>query len=382
MPDITDVQPAFIQALTNYSAKDFRRAYTDAIGPGVDSQKSFRVTAGGGNVVNVTGGTAYAAAVGTPDGGLYRIRTESTNTAVTVAANTSGSNPRLDQIILRVYDTSIDPGAGANKAAIEVVTGDNTVAGATLDNRSGARNLSTFLATGTRSVLLLADVLSPVSSGAIAASNIRDRRQYFEGTAIPDASFTTSPQSGADFAIFQPLPGLQVIPTTLDNGYSGGQSAALCYLDRKITATNFYWNYRQAGTATTFTGFCAICDASGRPIVSATQAMTGAATTTQVWNPSFSSTTFYPGLYYLYWGGAPTTAGPAMQGMMINMNNQSAGGAGGTGVLAPAPRMFLKLTGQATPAAMPSGGTILGMSDQANNAAVNIQPVPLVAIYG
>lgn len=84
----------------------------------------------------------------------------------------NGTNPRIDQVILRWNDSSIPTGTG-NVPTIEVLTGTAT-SGATLDNRLGAAALP-------NDCLRLADVLMPISSTTVTTANIRDRRPWARG---------------------------------------------------------------------------------------------------------------------------------------------------------------------------------------------------------
>ena len=77
------------------------------------------------------------------------------------------SLPRLDQVVLRVYENTHD-GSGLNTARIETVDGTAT-AGATLANRNGAAALPA-------SSIRLADVLIAAASSSIPSGNISDRR--------------------------------------------------------------------------------------------------------------------------------------------------------------------------------------------------------------
>lgn len=87
----------------------------------------------------------------------------------------NGTNPRIDQAILRWNDTSIPTGAG-NVPTIEVLTGTAT-SGATLDNRLGATALP-------NDCVRLADVLMPISAASVTTANIRDRRPWARGACV------------------------------------------------------------------------------------------------------------------------------------------------------------------------------------------------------
>lgn len=98
--------------------------------------------------------------------GNYTVAPHSTDANLTFTTP-HATLPRIDQILLRVYDDSHD-GLGLNKPTLEVLAGTAT-AGATLDNRSGAAALP-------NTAMLLADVLVPATATTLTNSQIRDRR--------------------------------------------------------------------------------------------------------------------------------------------------------------------------------------------------------------
>jgi len=102
--------------------------------------------------------------------GLGHVYNDATANVVVTASN--GTNPRIDQIILRWNDTSIPTGSG-NVPTLEVLTGTAT-SGATLDNRTGAAALP-------NDCLRLADILVPAASSSVTTANIRDRRPWARG---------------------------------------------------------------------------------------------------------------------------------------------------------------------------------------------------------
>lgn len=150
-----------------------------ALQEGVLNAGDFKVTAAaaGGQRVDVAAGVALVKGdSGTPGTGLSQglyaqVNDASIASAVTLNAS-DGTNPRVDQIILTVNDSS-DLGSAGNTPTLSVVTGTPT-AGATLDNRSGAGALPS-------NAIRLADVLVPAGSTAVTAGNVRDRRQWARG---------------------------------------------------------------------------------------------------------------------------------------------------------------------------------------------------------
>jgi hypothetical protein len=105
--------------------------------------------------------------------GMGHVTNDAVANVTVTAAN--GTNPRIDQIILRWNDTSIPTGSG-NVPTLEVLAGTAT-SGATLANRTGAASLP-------NDCLRLADLLIPQSSTTISNTQIRDRRPWARGAYI------------------------------------------------------------------------------------------------------------------------------------------------------------------------------------------------------
>lgn len=146
---------------------------------GVLGAGDMKVTAaaGGGRRVDIAAGAAFVkgdsgvAALGITQGLFVVVNDAAIANAVTL--NTSdATNPRIDQICLRVRDSS-DLATGADDSTFLVVTGTPT-AGATLSNRNGALALP-------NDHVRLADVLVPAGSAATSAGNIADRRPWARG---------------------------------------------------------------------------------------------------------------------------------------------------------------------------------------------------------
>lgn len=122
--------------------------------------------------VDIAAGAAWVKGdSGTPAMGLSQglfsvVNDAAVSNAVTLPA-AHATNPRLDQIVLKVRD-SADLGSGADDAIFDYVQGTPT-AGATLLNRNGAAALP-------NDCLRLADVLVPAAATNLVAANIRDRR--------------------------------------------------------------------------------------------------------------------------------------------------------------------------------------------------------------
>jgi hypothetical protein len=133
--------PEFLQTKT-YAAMRLRQVWLDLpVQEGVVGANDLKVAqraAGGANMsVDIAAGSAFVQGDTTSRQGLYHAYNDAlVNLAI---GNNSTGNPRLDQIICRVYDSQ-DGLAGADQATLEVVPGTAT-AGATLDNRNGAAAL-------------------------------------------------------------------------------------------------------------------------------------------------------------------------------------------------------------------------------------------------
>lgn len=159
--------PLWLQT-KSYDARSLRKPFADLLSPGVEDVSSFNVSINSGLQLSIAAGTAYVPGLNVADQGMYRVYTTA---AVLVTAQAHHATlPRLDQVIIRVMDSTHDA-SGFNEARIEIVPGTPT-SGATLTNRSGAANLTT-LGEASKNVLHLFDVLVPAGSGAVT---LRDKR--------------------------------------------------------------------------------------------------------------------------------------------------------------------------------------------------------------
>lgn len=116
-------------------------------------------------------GTSGVAALGLSQGLFMVINDAAITTAVTLASG-HATLPRIDQICLKVEDSS-DLGSGADQVTVVAVAGTAT-SGATLDNRNGAAALPA-------NHFLLADQLVPAAASSLLAANTRDRRAWARG---------------------------------------------------------------------------------------------------------------------------------------------------------------------------------------------------------
>ena len=190
--------PAFNDA-KSYGFEWLRALLETHLQEGVFAAGDCKVTAAaaGGMRVDVAAGmAAIKGDSGVPGTGLSQgLYLVVNDAAIANALTFSASHatlPRLDQVVLRVRDSS-DLGSGADDAVLEIVEGVAT-AGATLDNRTGAAALP-------NDRLRLADVLIPAASVAVAAGNVRDRRPWARGAyrrIIRNAIYSTASSTRAD----------------------------------------------------------------------------------------------------------------------------------------------------------------------------------------
>lgn len=179
--------PEFLQTRT-YSAQQLRH-YLSKLGvqEGVYGPADLKVVqrgAGANMSVDVGAGDAMIQGDDVTRQGMYHLVNDATLNAAVSAAH--GSLPRVDQIIARIYDSTIS--GVSDVPTIEVVAGTPT-SGATLDNRSGAAALP-------NNAIRLADVLVPAASASVTTANIRDRRQWATGAhAIGSATLNANTTS-------------------------------------------------------------------------------------------------------------------------------------------------------------------------------------------
>lgn len=169
---ILSPDPLYLQT-KSYTAQADRKPFADFLNPGVVNFGDYAVTVVSGMTLQIAAGAAWVAGQNISDQGYYR---QYMSGAVQLACTAAhGTYPRLDQVILRVLDNAAD-GSGVEEARIEIVPGTPS-AGATLDNRTGAANLTTLLETS-KSLLLLSDVLVPAQASSLVSGNLRDKRPF------------------------------------------------------------------------------------------------------------------------------------------------------------------------------------------------------------
>lgn len=195
--------------MASADAIDFRRLLLDSdLQAGVMGAGEYIVAQTGVASMNVTvsGGVAWVKGTNSVRQGLYDLYNDS-SVSLNIGANSSG-NPRLDQIILRVYDSS-DGGNNQDAGAVEVLAGTPTAA-ATLNNRNGAAALPS-------SSVLLADILVANGAASITNSVIRDRRPWARGFFAQTGGFTVNGAAGSSVA----APGTTIPEMSITGEFTG-----------------------------------------------------------------------------------------------------------------------------------------------------------------
>jgi hypothetical protein len=184
-------KPEFLQT-QQYPAKEFREMFLDVpLQEGVFDPLDLKVVqrgAGANMSVDVAAGAAWVKGDTISRQGMYHMYSDAVANIV-VASNSSG-NPRIDQIVARVYD-STDGAAAQDNGAVEMLQGTAS-AGATLTNRTGAAALP---ATAIR----LADILVANGAASITSANIRDRRPWSRGAGVQVVRRANA-AAGSDYA--------------------------------------------------------------------------------------------------------------------------------------------------------------------------------------
>lgn len=174
-----ELDPLFLDGLTNaFSGQAARQAFA-SLQAGVMGAGDLKVTPGAGQreLVAAAGiGLVQGNNVGVLAQGLYQALNDAAKSSTLWEAGGPGAaalNPRLDQIVGRVWDSQADGGSGLRKWRLAVIPGAETN-GVTLDNRSGVAMLPP-------NCLLLADVITRPGMTVYPAVDIRDRRPWARG---------------------------------------------------------------------------------------------------------------------------------------------------------------------------------------------------------
>lgn len=348
--------PEFLQTRT-YDAQDLRMLVDQMqFGEGVMGRDDFRViqrVAGANMSVDIEPGDVFVRGDDVARQGFYRVVNDARANLAIAAAH--ATLPRLDQIVARVYDSSVT--GSSDIPALESIAGTAT-GGATLDNRTGAASLPA-------GACLLADVLVAAADTSITTAEIRTRRPFAVPLVPPlltDVDMVTMQATG------QAIQFNTVMSHALHDLM---QSAALFTLPRRIVgATRVRWRYHQDSPAAAGNWVIGIADASGRLIVNTgSVAFTGANSSYQEVSAAIAATTLEAGPYYVFLG-LDTTAGQAYSAgiTMIQGAGQAPGFARNLGLRSAS-------GGVTVPA------TILGLTDLAGiTADTQVPPVPQIAL--
>lgn len=219
--------PLYLQTKGYPAQSDRALIESLAPGEGVLGTRDFSPGAGSGLSISLARGRAVIYGNYESDQGAYIVISDSSSQA-TVNPNSSGL-PRIDQVILRVYDSY--SGSYGDSANIEVITGTPTVS-ASLLNRNGAGSLPP-------NSIRLADVIVASGDSSISLSEIQDRRPL----AIRSTQATNNPY-------FPSYPILSSI-TGSQTGFIPNNSKVwhTFYLQEKVTLNYFRWKYYQPGVA-------------------------------------------------------------------------------------------------------------------------------------
>lgn len=187
---MTVLAPEFLQT-TKYSAQRMRQlmATGGMIQEGIYNVGDFQVKqrgAGANMSVDVTAGDAWVQGDNTARQGWYHVGNDATvNVAVPAAHATL---PRIDQVVLRIYDSTVI-GGEKDLAAIEVVSGTATAA-ASLANLTGTAALPS-------SAIRLGYVLVPAAGTKIETAQIGNLKDHRAGLTGYPASASPLAVAGA-----------------------------------------------------------------------------------------------------------------------------------------------------------------------------------------
>lgn len=171
-----------------YTARQDRGLIADIYRQGVRGANELAVTATGvGRGIQVAAGVAYVPGTkyGTDVQGTYRVVS---SVPIGFTLDSASTYPRIDRIIIRVYDGRENNTSNDNRGTIEVLKGVEAN-GATLDNSLGAQSLPF-------DCLLLAEVVVATGAGVVlSGTDIRDYRvsstfnsPLFDALKVPYAS--------------------------------------------------------------------------------------------------------------------------------------------------------------------------------------------------
>lgn len=159
-----------------------RQLLADLFRAGVMRAGDFAPTASGGLTSTTAAGIGYIPGTIQVDQGVYRLYSDAPTTFTHDAAVTF---PRMDQIVVVIYDSAENNNVGTDGGEIKIVKGVESN-GLTKANRLGAASGANFPS----NAILIADVIVRPASNILAA-DINDRRQLAKLAAdIGDAKFS------------------------------------------------------------------------------------------------------------------------------------------------------------------------------------------------
>lgn len=192
--------PEYLQTQKYTALRDrLTFAHGGVLQAGVWDSGDFKVTqraaGGAGMFVDVAAGFALVPANQTGNAGLYHVENDA---LFTQAVANADSNPRLDQVVVQVNDTTHGSGS-TDVPNFAVVKGTPIVqASPTLDNMETSR------APLPAGCLRIADVLVGANVTSITSTNIRDRRPWARGFHYRPASAAATTIGSAGFAAKPP----------------------------------------------------------------------------------------------------------------------------------------------------------------------------------
>lgn len=195
-----------------------RHMLANVLQEGVYAAGDFKVTPGGASLQwSVAAGDAWVQGDDTTRQGLYHQVNDAAVTGLVAAGH--ATLPRIDQVILRIFDSSV---TGVSDTPTLSTLAGTATAGATLDNRTGAAALP-------NSAIRLADILVPAAaSGVISAANIRDRRPWARGACLwtirTAGDYTTAAISDTDIDATNLQPRIECSGVPLRVTLAGGVS--------------------------------------------------------------------------------------------------------------------------------------------------------------
>jgi hypothetical protein len=164
-----------------YTALLDRQLIASIFQPGVMAGNDLKCAASTGFTSSIEGGRGAVEGNNVTQQGLYVV--QNTGPVVVTHGSPSTSFPRIDQIGVKVYD-STDGGDSSDGPPAPLILEGTPTSGANLTNRSGA------VTSLPKNFLRLFDVLVPVSAASAASFTYRDRRSWSRGALAASTNVT------------------------------------------------------------------------------------------------------------------------------------------------------------------------------------------------